>query len=180
MKAGSIGAHHQAVINNNLGFRFMKNTRPLALGVLTGSIAPAVFVVLVLGFSADRVIMPVASSGLIAFFSSLVLIVAIGLPFSLWLRSRKKLTLIPVCLVGVVFGAVVMAFFGFQSNYWPQMNDQSLARNIAWSSAWAGALYGAFFGGLSSGAFCFGAGIPMRSIPDGNPEANTIGHGKNL
>lgn len=114
-------------------------------------------------FSPDRVMIPVLPAALIAFLISLAASAMIGFPLALWLRSRGRLTVIPLCVVGVIVGAIVMAAFNFQTNYWPQMNDQSLAKWIAWNSAMKGALSGAILGTISSVAFCLGAGIAVRS-----------------
>lgn len=143
--------------------KHLQHSRPLFLGVLTSALAPALLVATLFVFSPDRVMIPILSAALIAFLISLSASAMIGFPLALWLRSRGRLTAIPLCVVGIIAGAIVMAAFNFQTNYWPQMNDQSLAKWIAWNSAMKGALSGAIFGAISSVAFCLGAGIAVRS-----------------
>lgn len=143
--------------------RHIQHSRPLLLGVLAGAVAPALFAATVLLLSPERVMIPVLPVALIALLISLAASTILGLPFAVWLRSKGWLAAIPLCVVGVTVGAIFMAVFNFQMNYSPQMNDQSLARWIAWNSAKKGVLSGAIFGAISSVAFCLGAGIAVRS-----------------
>lgn len=141
----------------------VQHSRHLFLGVLAGALAPAFLATTLLALSPERVMIPELSVALIVLLISLAASATIGLPLALWLRSKGRLTAIPLCLVGVIVGAIVMAALNFQANYWLQMNDQSLAKWIAWNSAMKGALSGAIFGAISSVAFCLGAGIAIRS-----------------
>lgn len=143
--------------------KHVQHSRPLFLGVLAGALAPAVVATTLLALSPERIMIPALPFALIALLISLSASATIGLPLTLWLRSKGRLTTIPLCLVGVIVGAIVMAAFNFQTNNWPQMNDQSLAKWIAWSSAISGAKSGAVLGAISSVAFCLGAGIRVRS-----------------
>lgn len=141
----------------------LQHSRPLFLGVLFSALVPALMIYLILMTSAEKIIIPVLPAFLITLFVSLTASVVVGLPFALWLRSRGWLTAIPICSAGLIFGAIVMASLNYQANYWPQMNDNSLAVWIAWSSAKKGAIFGAILGVISAAAFCFGAGIRIRS-----------------
>jgi hypothetical protein len=143
--------------------KHLQHSRPLLFGVLAGALAPAVLEAALLALSPERVMIPVLSVALIAFLISLAASAIIGLPLALWLRSKEWLTVISLCIAGLIVGAIVMAAFNFHANYWPQMNDQSLAKWIAWNSAMKGALSGAIFGAISSIAFCLGAGVAVRS-----------------
>jgi hypothetical protein len=130
---------------------------------MAGALAPAFLAATLLVLSPERVMIPVLPVALIALLISLAASVIVGLPLAIWLRSKEQLTAIRLCIVGIIVGAIVMAAFNFQTNYWPQMNDQSLAKWIAWNSAMKGGLSGAIFGAISSIAFCLGAGIAVRS-----------------
>lgn len=148
-----------------LGYDQMKNlqhSRPLFFGVLAGAFAPAILAAALLVLSPERSMIPVLPSAFLAFLIALGGSVIIGLPLALWLRSRQWLTVAPLCVVGILVGAIALAAFNFQINYWPQMNVQSLAKSIATNSAMKGALAGAIFGAISSAAFCLGAGIAVR------------------
>lgn len=143
--------------------KHIQHSRPLVLGVLAGALAPAFVATTFLVLSPERIMIPALPVALIALLISLAASAIIGLPLAIWLRSKGWLTAIPLCLVGVIVGAVVMAAFNVHTNYWPQMNDQSLAKWIAWNSAINGSQSGAIFGAISSVAFCLGAGIGVRS-----------------
>ena len=132
------------------------------LGVLAGAIAPTLLMSVMLIVSADRVMIPLLLVVVIAFPIAFVASFIAGLPLALWLRSKGWLSAVPLCGAGLLIGACVMAIFNYQMNYWPQMNDQSLARWIAWNSAKKGAASGAVVGCVASAAFCLGAGIAVR------------------
>jgi len=139
-----------------------QHSRPLMLGVLAGAVVPTLLLSALLMVSPDRVMIPVLLVVVIALPISFAASFAAGLPLALWLRSRGWLSAIPLCAAGLLIGACVMATFNYQFNYWPQMNDQSLARWIAWNSAKKGAVSGAVLGCIAAAAFCFGAGIAVR------------------
>ena len=147
-------------------YAFMKHsqhTRPLLFGVFFSALAPTLLLSALLMISPERVMIPVLLVVLVAFPVSLAASVLFALPYAMWLRSKGWLSAIPLCVAGLVIGAIVMATFNYQMNYWPQMNDQSLAGWIAWNSAQKGAASGAALGAISAAAFCMGAGIKIRS-----------------
>lgn len=162
-----IGAHLRAV--NHLGEtnlpmlkKHPQHSRPLLFGVLAGSLVPTLSFTLLLAFSSVRILIPVLPAAIVAFLILLFSSAIAGLPLAILLRSYERLTAIPFCLAGVIVGTAITSVLNFQMNYWPQMNDPSFARWIAWSSAMRSIAFGAIVSAISSVSFCLGAGIRIR------------------
>lgn len=153
--------YHRQANDGDEVMEHAQHARPLFIGVIAGAVSPTLLATL-LESSPDRIMVPPLLVVLVALPISLAASTIVGLPLALWLRSKGQLTAIRLCLAGVLVGAVVMAAFNFEMNYWPQMKDQSFAKQIAWNSAISGILPGAVFGAMSSVAFCLGAGIAIR------------------
>jgi hypothetical protein len=118
---------------------------------------------LLMVFSSQRVMVPTLLVLLMGLLISSPVAVLIELPLALWLRSRGRLNAINLCLSGALVGAVVLGLYSLYSNYWPQMNDQALARWIAQQAALKALLPGGIYGLLSAAAFSAGAGLTIRS-----------------
>ena len=139
-----------------------QHSRPLWVGILACTALPVVLFAAQAYFSPYQFMIPselVAMSALVgALFSSL----CIALPYILWLRRKRLLNALRVCLAGAVGGAVVLGAFAFYMAYFPEMQDRGFALATATRSAASVALSGALVGVLSGVALCVGAGIPFR------------------
>jgi len=118
---------------------------------------------LLMAFSSQRVMVPPLLVLLMGLFISTPVALFIELPLALWLRSRGKLNPIYLCVAGAFVGAFALGLYSLHSNYWPQMNDQALARWIAQQAALKALLPGGIYGLLSAIAFSVGAGLTIRS-----------------
>lgn len=160
-----IGAQLLAVIGSLCGGKLMKDnqhSRNFFYGLLVSSLVPAVVVMALLCLSPDRVIIPTLPASIVALIVSLVASSVIGLPIALWLRSRERLAVFPLCVAGMTAGAIALGALNFYANYWPEMNDRSFALWAAWSSAKRSIVPGAVLGLLSSVGFCLGSGVKLH------------------
>src|SRR4249919_2172105 len=140
-----------------------QHSRPLWLGLLACASLPVLLLVALLLGSPERVMIPVELVVLFSLPVSLLATCCVALPYALWLWRRGKLNAIRLCIAGALVGGIVMALFNYDMNYFPQMNDQTFARQIALNSAIKGGVSGAVLGLLSAIALCVGAGITIRS-----------------
>ena len=140
-----------------------QHTRPLWIGLIASIVFVPALMALLMLFSSQRVMIPPLLVLLMGLFISTPVAVLVELPLALWLRSRGRLSAINLCLAGALVGAVVLGLYSLHSNYWPQMNDQALARWIAQQAALKALLPGGIYGLLSAAAFSVGAGLTIRS-----------------
>ncbi|MGD9521655.1 MAG: hypothetical protein AB7V67_06965 [Tepidiphilus sp.] len=87
----------------------------------------------------------------------------VALPLAMAFRRFGRLNAINLCLAGAIVGAVSFGAFAYRDNYWPQMNDQELARWGARQAAIGALLPGGIYGLLSALAFAAGGGVVFRS-----------------
>ena len=128
-----------------------QHKRPLWLGVLLASLAPPVClvgIILLTGTdlpSFTEALSAVSLAYLVAFPIALFAMLALGLPFVLWLRSHKFLNVLSVCVGSALIGAACFTL---------------LTMAIRWDHQFelAQLLYGAGFGLTAGIAFCIGAG----------------------
>ena len=140
-----------------------QHTRPLWIGLIASIVFVPASMALLMAFSSLRVMTPPLLVLLMGLLISAPVAVLIELPLALWLRSRGRLSAITICVAGAVFGALALGLYTLHSNYWPQMNDQALARWIAQQAAFKALLPGGIYGLLSAAAFSAGAGLTIRS-----------------
>jgi hypothetical protein len=140
-----------------------QHSRPLWIGLIASIVLVPALMALLMVFSSQRVMTPPLLVLLIGLFISAPVAVLVELPLALWLRSRGRLNAISLCLAGTFVGALVLGLYSLHSNYWPQMNDQALARWIAQQAALKALLPGGIYGLLSAAAFSAGAGLTIRS-----------------
>lgn len=139
-----------------------QHARPLYFGVLAGALLPVLVMAVSVFFSPERDAVPVSLVLIAAFPLSLTISVLAGLPLALVLRSKGRLTAVPLCLAVMFLCGIIMASFDFHMNYWPDASDRMVGW-VAWDAVWEGALLGAAFGLLAAAGFCLGAGIGIRS-----------------
>ena len=140
-----------------------QHTRPLWIGLIASIVFVPALMALLMVFSSQRVMIPPLLVLLMGLFISTPVAVLVELPLALWLRSRGRLSAINLCLAGAFVGSVVLGLYSLHSNYWPQMNDQALARSIAQQAALKALLPGGIYGLLSAAAFSVGAGLTIHS-----------------
>jgi hypothetical protein len=128
-----------------------QHKRPIWLGVLLASLAPAIVLLSAMFFSrtgnpslADMI----RTGGTIFLFTlpvALVVMLTLGLPYVLWLRKRGFLNSVFVCIGATAIGSIAFAL---------------LALILSWDHRieLAQFLYGAGFGLASGIAFCVGSG----------------------
>jgi len=150
-----------------------QHTRPLWIGLIASIVFVPALMALLMVFSSQRVMVPPLLVLLMGLLISSPVAVFIELPLALWLRSRGRLNAINLCLSGALVGALVLGLYSLYSNYWPQMNDQALARWIAQQAALKALLPGGIYGLLSAAAFSAGAGLTIRSSR--SPIASRLG-----
>lgn len=147
-----------------------QHKRSLWIGLLACALTPTIFLVSTLLMSADRYVVPVLAVLIVSLPLSLLATYCVAFPYVLWLRHRRWLSALNVCIAGAVVGALIFGAFDFYMNWFPQMNDHSFAFDIAMDSARKGLFSGALIGLLSSVALCVGAGIRLRAIGRATPE----------
>ena len=148
-----------------------QHSRPLWIGLLACALTPTFLLVVELMGSSARVMIPVEVVLVVSLPASLLATYVVAWPYALWLRRRGKLSSLRLCAAGILAGAAVLAAFNFYMNWYPQMQDHSLAISIALQSARKGATGGAVLGLLSSIALVVGAGIPFRRSGRAKPVA---------
>src|SRR5690606_36025464 len=112
-----------------------QHSRPLWIGLIASIAFVPALMALLMAFSSQRVMTPPLLVLIMGLFISTPVAVFIELPLALWLRSRGKLSAVTLCLAGAFVGALVLGLYSLHSNYWPQMNDQALARWAAQQAA---------------------------------------------
>lgn len=140
-----------------------QHSRPLWIGLVASIVFVPALMALLMAFSSQRMMTPSLLVLLVGLLISAPVAVLVELPLVLWLRSRGKLNAITLCLAGAFVGAVALGLYSLYSSYWPQMNDQALARWAARQAALKALLPGGIYGLLSAAAFSAGAGLTMRS-----------------
>ncbi len=129
-----------------------QHRRPLWLGVLLASLAPPLCMLTVLFFSRtdNPSITDMLNTGMVAFAVtfpvSLCAKLALGLPFVLWLRSRKALNSMLICAGAVAVGVFTLALLTWVLSWDHRAPDLPQL------------LYGAGLGLAAGIAFCIGAG----------------------
>lgn len=137
-----------------------QHQRPLFFGVIGGTVLPTVLLTLTQFFSSDRTMVHPFLFVLIG-GPTLLAVSTIGAwPIALALRRANALTTLSLCVIGAVVGALFLAAFNYHGNYWPEMNDQTLARWVALNSAKKALFPGALVGIVSGLGFAVGAGVP--------------------
>lgn len=139
----------------------VQNRRPLVIGVAASATCCALLVLITVLGAGHNFISPWMVA-VIAFAVAGSVSAVVGVPVAIWLRKQGKLSFLPLCIAGTLAGAVLLGTINGWSNYWPQMLDQTHAVTTALRSAGRTAVSGALIGMLSSVAFCFGAGVPLR------------------
>lgn len=147
----------------------LQHKRALWIGLLACALTPTVFLVSTLLMSSDRYVVPVVAVLIVSLPLSLLATYCVAFPYILWLRRRRWLSALNLCIAGALVGALVFASFNFYMNWFPQMNDRSFAFDIAMTSARKGLFSGALIGALSSVALSAGAGIRFRPIGRATP-----------
>ena len=134
-----------------------QHRRPLWLGVLAASLAPAVSIIFVGFASASRypsLIKMLKTIGMVFALTTPVALAAflvLGLPLVLWLRSRNVLNAAYVCIGAIAIGVIAWAVVGWVITYDHRLPNPSML------------LVGAVFGFISGVAFCIGSAIGFRS-----------------
>src|SRR5512138_3576679 len=130
-----------------------QHRRPLWLGVLAASLAPAVSIIFV-GFASASRYPPLTkllkTIGMVFALTTPVAlagILVLGLPLVLWLRSRKVLNAAYVCIGAIAIGVFAWAVVGWVITYDHRLPNSSML------------LVGAVFGLISGVAFCIGSAI---------------------
>ncbi len=130
-----------------------QHRRPLWLGVLAASLAPAISMILVGLVSASRfpsltkMLRTIGTVFALTTPVALAGILVLGLPLVLWLRSRNALNAAYVCIGAIAIGVIAWAVVGMVITYDHRLPNPSML------------LVGAVFGLVSGVAFCIGSAI---------------------
>lgn len=139
-----------------------QHSRPLWIGLVACTFFVPSLMAILQVFSAESVIIgPILVFIVGSAISGLATVFAAA-PIALLLRHVGWLNAIVLCILGAAVGAVVMGWFAFSDNQYPQMNDQAFAQWIARQAAFNAMVPGAIYGFLSAVALCVGAGITVR------------------
>jgi len=130
----------------------LQHRRPLWIGALLASLTPPLCALAVLFVSrtGDPSISDMLGTAALIFAAtfpiSLATMLAIGLPYVLWLRSHNALSVLTVCVGAVAAGVVALGLLNWGAN-WDHRAPGLLQL-----------LYGAGLGLAAGIAFCVGAG----------------------
>ena len=144
--------------------KHLQHSRPLTSGVLLGALVPALIMVALLTIMLKQVATPALSALVIVFPVCFIANLLVGLPLALWLRSKSRLTALPLCLAGLMAGAMLMTAFDYLLAPQRGVNSQDFVQWTAQPSTLGSAMFGAAMGMLSAFTFCLGAGIGFRRI----------------
>ncbi len=147
-----------------VALKHSQHSRPLMSGVFLGALAPALIMAALLTILLKSIAIPALSALIIVFPVCVIADLGIGIPLALWLRSKGRLTALPLCLAGLVAGAVLMTAFNYLLALQWGVHSQDFAQWTAQPSTLSSAMFGAAMGMLSAFTFCLGAGIGFRQI----------------
>lgn len=139
-----------------------QHSRPLWTGLLASILFVPLLMSFLVVFSSESIMVPPLLVLIMGVLISAPVALLVELPFALWLRRIGHLNAVYLCLAGALVGGIALGFHSLQSNYWPQMNDQDLARWIAQQAALKAIVPGSIYGLLSAAAFSVGAGVKVR------------------
>jgi hypothetical protein len=133
-----------------------QHKRPLWVGLLLAAMSPALCIALPAALvQSNPSLKDILVGGAIFFAASfpiaLAAALAIGLPFLLWLRSRKWLNVVVVIAGSIIIGAAVLGLLSWALT-WDHRSPELLQFVL-----------GAGFGLVAGVACCVGAGITIRS-----------------